>query len=131
MSGFKILGVNDDQNFCQCCGKSDLKAVVWIQNLETGEVQHFGSVCATKPAKAFGITKTDIAKKIKEQEKAEAEKAKKEARVAFEAAQAKANELRVKTDNAYLAQGGSFNPYSGEARNRTLWQKINDELKAA
>lgn len=52
---FKVLGVNDDQSFCECCGKQGLARVVWIENLETGKIQHFGTVCAANPAKAFGV----------------------------------------------------------------------------
>lgn len=52
---FKVLGVNDDKDFCECCGKQGLKKVVWIEDSETGKIQHFGVVCATKPAKAFNL----------------------------------------------------------------------------
>lgn len=54
-SKFKVLGVNDDQDSCECCGKQGLKKVVWIENTETGSIQHFGVVCAANPAKAFGL----------------------------------------------------------------------------
>lgn len=54
---FKVLGVNDDKDFCECCGKSRLSRVVWIENLETGKIQHFGVVCAENPSKAFGLKK--------------------------------------------------------------------------
>ena len=52
---FKVLGVNDDMDFCECCGKQNLARVVWIENPETGKIQHFGTVCAANPAKAFGL----------------------------------------------------------------------------
>ena len=55
MSRFQFLGVNDDRDFCECCGKQELKRVVWIEDLETGEVKHYGTTCATNPAKAFGV----------------------------------------------------------------------------
>lgn len=45
---YKVLGVNDDKDFCSCCGKQGLKKVVWMENNETGEVLHFGVVCAGK-----------------------------------------------------------------------------------
>lgn len=54
MSRYQFLGVNDDRDFCECCGKIDLKRVVWIEDLEEGTIKHFGSVCAQNPAKAFG-----------------------------------------------------------------------------
>ena len=55
-SRFKVKGVNDEQSFCSCCGKSDLKRVVWIEDTETGVISHFGTTCAESPAKAFGIS---------------------------------------------------------------------------
>ena len=54
---FKVLGVNDDSDSCECCGKTNLKRVVWIEDTETGAVQHFGVVCAANPKKAFGLGK--------------------------------------------------------------------------
>lgn len=62
MARFQILGVNDDRDFCECCGKQGLKRVVWIQDNELSEVKHFGTVCATQPAKGFG---PDVEKAIK------------------------------------------------------------------
>jgi hypothetical protein len=57
MSRFKVLGVNDDQNFCECCGKTGLKRVVWVEDTETGDIKHFGTTCAIKPAKGFDCEK--------------------------------------------------------------------------
>lgn len=54
MSRYKFLGVNDDREHCECCGKQGLKRVVWIEDTETGEIKHYGTTCATNPAKAFG-----------------------------------------------------------------------------
>ncbi len=50
---FQVRGINDDKSFCECCGKSGLQRVVWIEDMETGEIKHFGTVCALKPAKGF------------------------------------------------------------------------------
>lgn len=55
-SRFVVKGVNDEQNFCSCCGKSGLKRVVWIEDTESGVVSHFGTTCAESPAKAFGVS---------------------------------------------------------------------------
>lgn len=43
---YKLLGVNDDKDFCSCCGKQGLKRVVWMEDNRTGEVNHFGTHCA-------------------------------------------------------------------------------------
>lgn len=53
MARFLVKGINDDQSFCECCGKSGLNRVVWIEDTETGEIKHFGTTCAAKPAKGF------------------------------------------------------------------------------
>lgn len=67
-----VRGVNDEKDYCECCGKTGLKKVVWIENVETSEVMHFGVVCATQPQKGFGVD-TEIKRAInehKEREKA-------------------------------------------------------------
>jgi hypothetical protein len=59
-SRFVIKGINDEQDSCSCCGKTGLKRVVWIEDTETGDINHFGTSCATQPAKCFGISKSEI-----------------------------------------------------------------------
>ena len=54
---YKVVGVNDDKDFCECCGKQGLKRVVWIEDTETQEVKHFGTTCAAAPVKGFGVDK--------------------------------------------------------------------------
>jgi hypothetical protein len=56
-SRFRVLGINQDRTFCECCGKQGLNSVVWIEDTESGSIKHFGQVCATKPAKGFDCTK--------------------------------------------------------------------------
>jgi hypothetical protein len=69
---FIVKGINDDKSFCECCGKSGLQRVVWIEDTETGEIKHFGTSCAMKPAKGFDcIAEIKSAIKIaKDEEKA-------------------------------------------------------------
>lgn len=50
---FQVTGVNDRASHCECCGRNGLKVVVWIVDTETGEEKHFGTSCATAPAKGF------------------------------------------------------------------------------
>jgi hypothetical protein len=59
-SRFVIKGINDEESSCSCCGKTGLKRVVWIEDTETGEINFFGTSCATQPAKCFGITKKEV-----------------------------------------------------------------------
>lgn len=57
MTTYTVLGVNSEADNCECCGKIDLKRVVWFRNNETGEVKHFGTTCALDPGKGFGLDK--------------------------------------------------------------------------
>jgi hypothetical protein len=52
---FKVVGVNDERDHCECCGRKGLKRVVWIEDTETNEVRHFGTTCANAPAKGFNL----------------------------------------------------------------------------
>lgn len=54
---FSVVGVNDERDFCECCGKSGLKRVVWVRDAETDDVKHFGTTCVLAPSKAFGLEK--------------------------------------------------------------------------
>lgn len=61
---FKVKAVNSDMDFCECCGKTDLKKVVWVEDMETGETKHFGTVCAQSPEK--GMDKREVKKAVTE-----------------------------------------------------------------
>lgn len=52
---YKVLTVNDEKDHCQCCGKTGLKRVVWIEDQLSGEIKHYGTICALHPSKAFGL----------------------------------------------------------------------------
>jgi predicted metal-binding protein len=54
---YQVVGVNDENDYCECFGKKNLKRVVWINDTESGEVKHFGTTCATRPAKGFDVEK--------------------------------------------------------------------------
>lgn len=43
---YKILGIDDSVNTCECCGKTGLKSTVVVD--ANGEIKHYGSVCATR-----------------------------------------------------------------------------------
>ena len=51
---YKIKAVNSDRDYCECCGKENISKVVWIENTETGEINHYGTVCAQSPEKGVG-----------------------------------------------------------------------------
>jgi hypothetical protein len=112
MARFNVKAVNDDRDFCMCCGKSGLKKVVWIEDTETSQISHFGTTCASSPAKAFGLQQ-EIKKAIKDHEKAQKaqEKARKEQEeVILQAA------LNVAWKEARETYTGEMrrNPYHGE-----------------
>lgn len=69
---FQVRGINDDKSFCECCGKSGLQRVVWIEDMETGEIKHFGTSCALKPTKGFDCVEQikSAIKAAKDEEKA-------------------------------------------------------------
>lgn len=48
---FKIIGVTDETTVCEHCGKTNLKKVVVLENLETGEIVRYGTDCAAKAMK--------------------------------------------------------------------------------
>jgi hypothetical protein len=61
---FRILGITDSINSCDCCGKQNLQKTVAIENCETGEIAHFGTSCAMQPSKCFGFEKSEMARAL-------------------------------------------------------------------
>ena len=59
---FRILGLVDWKNECDCCGKENLKKTVALENNETGEVVYYGTTCAAAANKYRFETE---AKKVK------------------------------------------------------------------
>lgn len=51
MANYKIVGISDDQDTCECCGKTGLKRVVYLENLDTQCVMAYGTTCAAKTRK--------------------------------------------------------------------------------
>ena len=74
---FKVIGTNDDQTWCDICGKTELKRVVWFEDLETGEVLAAGTTCA---AKVQGKKTKDIEKEVNDFRKAQLNAAREEMR---------------------------------------------------
>lgn len=42
---FKIMGITDSVTSCDCCGRTNLKCTVELEN-EAGEIVHYGRDCA-------------------------------------------------------------------------------------
>lgn len=49
--GFEILGITDEINACDCCGRTGLKATVEIQFDDEPEPVHYGRTCAARYAR--------------------------------------------------------------------------------
>lgn len=54
----KIIAINDRESSCQCCGKTGLKRVVWVEK-SCGEICHYGTTCATKRFLKKGYSKIE------------------------------------------------------------------------
>jgi hypothetical protein len=48
---FTYVGTSDEVDACDCCGKSDLKSTVAIQDNDSGETLYFGTTCAARALK--------------------------------------------------------------------------------
>lgn len=70
----KALGIDDSVTTCDCCGKSNLKSTVVIE-LDSGEIVHYGSVCAGRNT---GKANKQINKEIKDHEAQKVNAARKE-----------------------------------------------------
>lgn len=131
----RILGINDDRDFCQCCGKTGLRRVVWIENLETGTIRHFGTTCAGKNAPAlFGEIKEAVKEHNKELSAAVEQELAKRRRARTDAFLARKNELYTKAGGTWYeftffsGEKGDL-PSDGELMER-CWEQANAEIYA-
>lgn len=63
---YRILGTDDSVNSCDCCGRTGLKFTVTIE-LESGEIVHYGQVCATRKDWIVG---NDVVKALSDRDRA-------------------------------------------------------------
>jgi hypothetical protein len=110
---FHVLGVNDDEDFCMCCGKLHLKRVVWIEDTETGEIRHYGVNCAQNPAKAFGV-KAEIQKAVRNYK-------------SFEEGLWRYAHRRYKQAGGKYVKGDDA--YSIKVADQELWEKLVSEAR--
>lgn len=45
---FTVVGITDEVNSCDCCGKMGLKSTFAVRLNETDEIVHYGSTCVTR-----------------------------------------------------------------------------------
>lgn len=105
MPTYTIIGVNDDKKYCMCCGKQNLKRVVWIRNDDTQEVKHFGTTCALDPSKGFGLER-DI-------------------KAAINKANEAIKQATIATHKKYREMGGTYAQIDGTMKptNSQLWEQ--------
>lgn len=69
MKRYRVMGVNSDSDVCSICGKSELKKVVWLAELDAdGNPSNTFAAGTTCAAKLLGYVKTkfDSAKELVE-----------------------------------------------------------------
>lgn len=71
MATLKILGINDEVTVCECCGRTNLKKTVALD--DGSQVVRYGTECAARALKwSLSQTKRELARVEKEREGAEA-----------------------------------------------------------
>lgn len=63
MNGYRLIGVNDEQDWCCLCGKTGLKRVYWLDRVDAdgtqvGAPSHYGSECAAQLLSVHASTPT-------------------------------------------------------------------------
>lgn len=72
--GFRVLGITDDNDTCDCCGRTGLNATVAIQFDDEPETQFYGRTCAARYARVK-VSVIDRGVRQAEQAKRDAERA--------------------------------------------------------
>ena len=129
VSQYRVIAVNSDSDECACCGRKKLVKVVWIENLETGEVDCFGRTCAVRPERCFGLDREiDFAFKAydrsRKEQKEQAERAARKAeRLAAQNAQPTPEQLayRAKFEECVLAAEAAFPGDPRTVKNHQAW----------
>ena len=60
---YTVVAINDDTDTCECCGRSNLKRVVWLRNSEGFETA-FGTTCASRAMGMQATTKAQSERKM-------------------------------------------------------------------
>jgi len=94
---FTYLGTSDEVDACDCCGKSDLKSTVAIQDNDSGETLYFGTTCAARALKQT-VKEVKAGTGAADRARAEAERARQRA----------ARDTYEKDWHAYLAATGAM-----------------------
>jgi hypothetical protein len=110
MATYKVLAVNDERDYCECCGRKNLKKVAWIENEETGEIKHFGTVCATAPAKGFNVER--------------------EVKAAIANFDNQQRAIALRAHHEYRKQGGKYAPMDAKGVFKMLDRALFDSIRA-
>ena len=60
-ASLSAVHIDDSVTTCDCCGRQNLKATVFMRNAETGAEFHFGRTCAASPTVTSGSLSTPMA----------------------------------------------------------------------
>lgn len=63
MKVYKFIGTTDEITTCGCCGRTDLKGTIVLQEIDGGAFVFFGSVCGSK---ATGWTTKEVKRTAKQ-----------------------------------------------------------------
>lgn len=66
---YRFLGNTDEVDTCDCCGRTDLKSTVALED-EAGNVVHFGVVCAALATRTTAKDVRSAARKADEEKRA-------------------------------------------------------------
>lgn len=70
---YRLLGINDDESTCTLCGRKELKAVYWLEDLTNGDVFHVGRTCGPRLLKCTSAAFRSFEKDETKRQRAEAQ----------------------------------------------------------
>jgi len=103
MGRYRFLGTCDNVNHCDCCGRTNLKRTVALNNTETGEDVYFGTSCAARALK-MDVKAVKAAAKSADDERKAVERAERQAAAAAET---------ERWTNFLIKATGGINDYAG------------------
>jgi Cys-tRNA synthase (O-phospho-L-seryl-tRNA:Cys-tRNA synthase) len=72
---YRIEGITDERDTCDCCGRTNLKRTVVMRHVDTHEFEYFGTTCAAHMLK---IPAANVARGAKEAQRAKEDAIRKE-----------------------------------------------------
>lgn len=113
---FVVRGVNDDESHCMCCGKEGLKRVVWIEDMQTGKLSHYGTTCAVAKEKGF-MADEEIKREVRKFDKEQQELARK---AYYAECDVIGDKCRATKDELYAQRGGLYKQVTSALNGRVF-----------